>query len=228
VGPSIQERHWRRIYDGLNLSVPEERVVSMRGRLNNAPLSRERYPGQNDDLRSMFPYYNSGVLLVPRASGLRGVWEDHATRTAAMFDPGDAAYRSATSNDQVGLATAIGVLRSTGLPFVDLPDRFHATRLQVYRRTPRLDDIALFHAFWLFMSTRRIDWRLPIQLERFHAGLVKQLLDEWRRDATSPSRWHLLKTYLGPALSDAWDLRRRLLRLYHVHVRPALRATASA
>src|SRR5262249_34880872 len=156
--------HWRRIYPGLGLAVPEERVVSVNGQLRGSLYARPTYPEQNDDLRSMLPYYNSGVLLVPRGSDLRHLWEDHLARIRAMFTPGEDAYRTVSSGDQVALTTAIAALRSAGLPFAFLPDRFHAAQLHVYRRTLPLEDIALFHAFWLFKWTERVDANLPMEI----------------------------------------------------------------
>lgn len=224
ITPRLPEDHWRRIYTGLGLDLPDERMTSSAGRVYGDLTHRPRFSGQDQAVHRMLPYYNSGVLVVPRTAGLRPVWEDHVRRISTMFDPSDVAYRSIVGSDQAGLATAIVTLRRQGVPFTELPDRFHATRLQMYRRTLALDDMALFHAFWLFGPTRRADWTLPLQVERYRLSAIHKLVEAWRQDPFPGSRLAHVRQYLWPACRDANALRGRLMALYRTYVRPALAA----
>lgn len=224
IRPRIPERHWQRIYGGLGLPFPDERVISAIGRLGGGPIRHVRYPEQNAERMAMVPYYNSGVLLVPRDCGLRALWEDHVRRISTLFRSDEVPSQAIVGSDQAGLATAIVTLRRQGVPFTELTDRFHATWLPMYRRTLALDEIALFHALWLFGQTERIDRSLPNQIDRFRLHLTSRLYGEWKNDPEPRSKHVLFRKYLWPAFWDAQRLCGRLKTLYRAHVRPALLA----
>lgn len=101
----VPEAEWETIYDALGLARPTERMLSIRAELG----LRER--------QEMYPYYNSGVLLAPRAVDLRGPWERDVTAIGALG--------LQQTSDQAGLATAVQRLRGAGVPFQRLPESYH-------------------------------------------------------------------------------------------------------
>jgi hypothetical protein len=145
--PHVPEDQWRLIYAALGLAVPAERVVSSYGEFG-VPLEREmlRYPQQEQDARSMLPYYNSGSLLVRRECGLREIWADYLRRIPAIFQSrGLPVADAVTGGDQVALAVAIQALRGQGASFELLPHAFN-TRLVHFRGGARVGDTAILHA----------------------------------------------------------------------------------
>jgi hypothetical protein len=229
ASPAVMARvragYWAMIYEALGAPAPATRVVSLVGRFNAGHAHPPAYSEQHAESRSMLPYYNAGVLLVPRDAGLRAQWESHAVMIAALFAPGVVARDAVATSDQAGLAAAVLALGRQGVPFTDLPDCFHATWLHLYRRTLPLDDIRFFHAFGLARarSARR---RVTYRTDDYCWQLARRLAATWRRDPEGPSGLTTGRKYLLPALLDVVRLRQKLRLAYVKHVHPALAAGA--
>lgn len=222
----VPERHWRRIYPALGLPLPAERIASVVGRLKCGYLPSPAYPEVNSETASMLPYYNGGVVLVPGACDLRALWEDHMRRIASLFAPPDDALRAVHDSDQAGLATAVAVLRHQGVPFTTLPERLHATWLHLYRRPLGLDDVVMYHAIGIFGRRDLAERSMPSQIDAYCLRLMRQFLEEWRRDSEGGSGTERLRRFLWPALRDAERLRKRLRRAYRQHVAPIVTPTS--
>jgi hypothetical protein len=127
----VPARFWDRIYPGLGLPMPSERMLSTLG-------------------ESMPPYYNGGVVYAPWACGLGAIWEDHVRRIARLFVGDEPHARAVHGSDQAGLATAVASLRGQGVPVVPLPWGFNVRWQHLYSHRVRPDQIALFHATGLY------------------------------------------------------------------------------
>ncbi|MGH7835588.1 MAG: hypothetical protein ACREQK_18235 [Candidatus Binatia bacterium] len=202
----IPEPYWQKIYGALGMEPPAERIACVRGELANDLL-----------LSSMWPYYNSGVLFLPRDCDLRQIWAEHIRRIARLFDEGDEVWQAVAYSDQAGLATSIQFLRRRGVPFTRLPPAFHANWLYMYWRTVPVREIKLFHAFGLFRNTSASLDTLNCELRRYRTRLVRSLVHECKRD----NPWGRVRR-LFPAAIDACALANGLQRHYKREVAGAL------
>jgi hypothetical protein len=225
ASPAVRARvpadYWVRIYEALGVPAPATRVVSLVGRFNAGHLDPPAYPDQLTESRSMLPYYNGGVLLLPHDAGLRAQWESHVAIIDSLFGPGVLARGAVAASDQAGLAAAVVALGRQGVPFTHLADSFHATWLHLYRRALPLDDVRFFHAFGLARarSARR---GVTFRTDDYCWQLARRLAATWRGDLEGPSGLSTCRKYLLPALLDVVRLRQKLRLAYLKHVRPAL------
>lgn len=159
----VTEAEWVAIYDALGLPRPVERILSIRAELG----LRER--------REMYPYYNSGVLLLPRAVDLRRPWE----RDVAAID----ALGLQKASDQAGLATALHRLRLAGVPFQRLPQAYHVCPPHFEGGAATFGDIRLFHAVGFLRGLQTMDETAPLMEAygaRLPAGGAEFLRGLWR------------------------------------------------
>lgn len=134
--PRVPAEGWRAIYAHLGLSAPTERRLSARAAHGLEPAERGE----------MFPFFNSGVLLVPDGGGIRQTWEDDLRRIADSGLVGTAHLPKAAADDMTGLAPAVHRWRLAGGSFTGLPEAFHTRPLHFQAGTIRLADVRLFHA----------------------------------------------------------------------------------
>lgn len=220
--PRVPPAFWARIYPALGMPIPTARMASVAGALQCGLRGTRVYRGQERDARSMFPYYNSGVIFMRWDVGLRPLWESHVRTIAGLFSPDEEAWPSVGKSDQAGLATAIESLRRRGVTVSDLPQQSHAHWLSVYRNTPPLDDVELFHAIFLFGKTTSVSMQLGRQLHRYRLHLAHRMIEEWWLDQIPASRLSLMFRYLLPSLGRSHRLGARLAHLYRAHVAPAI------
>jgi hypothetical protein len=202
----FSEDHWRKIYTALGMEPPGERIASVRSELSERPSAG-----------SMFPYYNGGILFLPRRPDLRETWEEHIRSIAALFDERDEVWQAVAYDDQTGLATTIELLRRRGVPFVRLPPAFHANWLYLYWRKLPVKEIKLFHAFGLFRKMTAGLQGLDHELRRYRWRLIQSLIHECKRDHF----WGKARR-LVPAAIDACILSNALNGYYKRDVAGAL------
>ena len=219
----IPARLWRTIYAALGMELPTERIQSLSSELS-WPMRKEAYPGQMEEMSGMVPYYNSGVLLAPRRSGLRQVWEDHIRTTAGTalsFEDPFRGYAAFKGGDQAGLATSISLLRQRGIPFVPLPDRSHVRKMHLLSRKVTFSQARVFHAIGFlkgFSEETSIYDGGPRAYSDDLLGAAMRLSGLPRQ----LRRLRLLGLHMGLWL-DYRRIKRFLRRLYHRHVVPALK-----
>jgi hypothetical protein len=202
----FSENHWLKIYTGLGMEPPAERIACVRSELSNKP-----------PLGSMFPYYNGGILFLPRGHDLREIWEEHIRSITALFNERDEIWQAVAYDDQTGLATTIELLRRRGVPFVRLPPAFHANWLYMYWRKVPVKEIKLFHAFGLFRKMTAGLHALDHELRQYRLRLIYSLIHECKRDHF----WGRARRLL-PAAIDACILGNALQRYYKREVAGAL------
>jgi hypothetical protein len=195
----VSPAYWERIYPGLGLPMPQERILSTRG-------------------DSMPPYYNSGVVYAPWDCDLRALWEGDVRRIAAMFADDASAtplgyIKPVQGSDQAGLATAVVRLRQEGLPVAPLPEGFNVRWRHVAQRRVRVNRIVLYHATGLFRP--RNGHRIP-GLWRYERLLINRLLGR-----TGKRRTRAPFPQLAAALVDIHRIVGRLRRLHRKYVREA-------
>ena len=170
------------------------------------------------------PYFNGGVLVVPRSCELRELWESYARRLPAAFSASAEVNRALIDSDQTTLAPAISALQVSGIPFTTLPSHYNAGWLHLYRRDPELADVVLFHAVGLFGRIHRPDRSVAWNVDRYCFELIRRVVTAWRTDPDGALRPRTAATRLLPSVVDVWRLRRRLQHVCRAHVIPALQS----
>jgi len=149
AGPShsaiMAPEMWSELYARLGLTPPRDRIPDFHHTLDMAVDP------------SLFPSFNSGVVAAPHGSPLVQLWQDHLAVLQAIPDSAQriGQFREGLSaqnpppalsiTDEPPFATAIHLLRERGQPFVPLPDRYNGRWRHLYRRSPSLDQLAVFH-----------------------------------------------------------------------------------
>lgn len=197
-------------------------MASVRGELGFTRVRWRGYETQESEIKSMFPYYNTGVLFLPWDCGLREAWEDHIRKIKDLFSEQDEAWRFVGESNQAGFATVLHLLRGGGLPFVRLEYPFNANYLHIYKGPLSVGEIKLFHAFGFGK-------RAKPGSEVFHRAVY-----QYRRDlgGTMYRQWeiHLRETrpvkdlvrYLIPSAVRVLRLTGLIQDMYHRHVEKAL------
>ena len=188
----VRRAMWQRIYDALEMPLPEERMLCVRAELADR-LPERAWHGRRH-LEPMIPYYNSGVLLVPwsQAPELLELWEGYLDRLAELFPLSDPTRRKIAVEDQVGLALVLhGIMEGTDLPLRRLPDPLHATWMHFMAGAVTLQDARIYHAVHLLRlgdPGPTPDWLSEVDLyEDFILGHVYppslrgQMLRGWHR-----------------------------------------------
>jgi hypothetical protein len=195
----VSPAQWERIYRGLGLPFPTQRILSTRG-------------------VSMPPYYNSGVVYAPWSCDLRAIWEDHVRRIAAMFvEVGSATpsgyIKPVQGSDQAGLATAVAQLRQDGMPVALLPEGFNVRWHHIALRRVRVDRTLLYHATGLFRSRDAGSRQVP-GLWDYERLLIRRVRGHTRKRRARPPLPRLVA-----ALIDLHRIVGRLRRLHRKYVR---------
>jgi hypothetical protein len=170
------------------------------------------------------PYFNGGVLLVPRGCGLRELWERYTRRIASALASDAEVSRALIDSDQTALAPALVALRAAGVPLATLGPHYNAGWSHLYRRAPELADVALFHAVGLFGRIHRPDRPVAWNVDRYCFELIRRVVTAWRADPDGALRPRLAAARMLPSLVDVWRLRQRLRHVCRTHVVPALQA----
>lgn len=142
----VLEQYWLKLYASLNITPPRERIISNAHKtkhyidLDDANLVQEN--------EAMFPYYNSGVLLVPRDLELVTHWKEQMMKIQIIARDFPAEERDKSlynGSDQTAFATTIELLKQQGLPFKELPNKFNAKSQEVVSGLFQYDEMTVFH-----------------------------------------------------------------------------------
>lgn len=180
----VPDATWEAIYDGLGLPCPVERILSIRAELH----LREPAP--------MYPYYNSGVLLLPRSAPLRDAWARDIASIGAMPLGRTAAL---AASDQAGLATALHRLRGAGgVAFQRLPAAYHVCPPHFEGRALPFEEVRLFHAVGFLRGLPGRD-AVETEMEAYLARWPGSAADGQRAATFLRGLW---TRHVRPALSD--------------------------
>lgn len=152
--PNVTIQDWEVIYSSLNLPMPT-RIKPMVHELGMPSFPRRMmgFESEDNQTRSMYPYYNGGVVFAPWAADLRSTWEQSILGIAALFDESKGARRWIHQSDQAGLAIAIALLQKKGWAWQRLPDRFNTRWQHLYAGYPEPSSIAVMHCCWSFLNS---------------------------------------------------------------------------
>ncbi len=209
--PRVPAAGWAAIYERLDLPPPTERPLSARAAHGLEPAGRGE----------MFPFFNSGVLLVPGGRGLRQTWEDDLRRLAASGLVGTPLLPAPAADDMPALATAIHRWRLAGGGFTPLPDAWHARPLHFQAGALGWEHARLFHAVGFLREVTG-----PAEV----AGAVEAYAARWRGWSTEGGERRAAgrDTAWGRAFvrrqARRWGRRATdwLRALWRDHVQPAL------
>jgi hypothetical protein len=152
--PNVSLAEWRTIHEAFDLPLPPPiRPLVCELDLPRFPPRTMGFEAGDEQIEWMLPYYNGGVVFAPWACGLRELWAGNITRIAGLFAEDGAPRRWLHHSDQAALAMSIAVLQRDGLPFRRLPDTFNTRWQHLYAGMPAVDDIAVMHCCWNFLST---------------------------------------------------------------------------
>jgi hypothetical protein len=209
--PRIPDRYWGRIYPALGLPLPRKRMASVIGELECAP--GDLTAAGMRAAKSMLPYHNAAVVLAPRGSGLRAVWENHLRQIGRLVAPHEPKSRDVLGSDMAGFATAVAQLERQGTPFRRLPDPYNVRNLHLGCAALTPDGAAIYHAVNLGrkLSADAEDLEIGREPERYERRLRKAFAS-YRR----PPLASLCADENARAIGDI------LSTLYVRHVMPAL------
>ena len=215
----VLEDYWQRIYAGLNVALPLERIPTVRWELG---MSRNRIPFSNGEDSAMLPYFNSGIIIAPWSCDLRQKWQENIISIAALFDnernEQKRGWKAVCACDQAGFAVAIEQLKQEGVSFRRLPHDCHSNTNHLYRRTVSLEQTKLFHALRMFRNPAHFVDEMKTDLKFFHHQYRKLLIKgDWARDRTQP-KIVTMRNCLWPALKDNRRFYKRLKYLNEKYV----------
>ena len=225
--PKVSRSEWGRICRGLDLPLPDERATCLAGDLGlpGSPHKLLGYKVPLDHCEDSPPYFNSGVLLVPRGCDLRALWEHSIAQIRSLFPVRDGELKWIHRSDQAGLAVSIQTLRERGWDFRRLPTGINARWRNLYAGTPSLDDIKILHLTTFLHNLAPA----PLTADGLLEGVRQYLHGKLRRRF---GRLMLAEMWHGRVASSASRFRnaRRLCtrldayieRLIESHVRPVL------
>ncbi len=193
----LPEANWTSLFTARGVEPPTHRVVDTLG-------------------RTRFPYYNSGVIYLPRDCGLRETWEQDMRAIAELFSGSDRVASMLGRNDQWGLAVSLERFRRQGTPVVLLPRGFHVRWIHLWQGRGKPGNVTLFHAARLFeWELDRLALRHQLRYSR-----VKWLLS--RRDVRRA--WDAGKPRdVTRSLWRVYEVGLRMQRIWDRQVEPVLR-----
>ncbi|MDQ7857885.1 MAG: hypothetical protein QN174_04200 [Armatimonadota bacterium] len=137
---------WREMYDAVGVPYPgpigtcwcQDPVVAAARGLGAPQIAWSR---------ATPPYFNSGVVAAPAASGLAERWWAYLERLVPRLEPraGHDDAAGAYRGDEHALAIAAEVERSAGTPVRLLPAAFHARPVLLRAGVLRWEEVTIFH-----------------------------------------------------------------------------------
>lgn len=200
---------WEEFYTTLGLVPPPKSMMDFHLTL------KDDVP--TDDT-ALYPSFSSGALLVPRGSDLPSLWTEHL-RALSKFRPLWTPRLEPLNmlvGDEPALATALHVLGSRGQKIAIMPDRFHGKWRHLYRRSPKLDEFAVFHMSSSFVKGETLEAKLKPASYMYERKLLRRYGKRWLQHSRS-SRDAL--RHLLPATLELLKLRPLMQRLYDNHIR---------
>lgn len=204
---------WEELYAALSLTPPAKGMMDFHLTLED---------GVAPATSALYPSFSSGALLVPRASDLPRLWLEHLAVLRRFRDPWMKRLepRNMLVGDEPALATALQVLRARGQDVVLMPERFHGKWRHLYRRSPRLDEMALFHMSSSFAAGSTLAEKIDPNNLTYERKLLRRYTKRWLLHSSSRPRDAV--RYLAPAAGELVGLRSIYQRLYERHIRNVL------
>lgn len=203
---------WEELYARLGLTPPAKSMMDFHLTLEDGIPSPEA---------ALYPSYSSGAVLAPKDSGLHELWLEHLeilgeyrSRWTEKLTP-----LNMLVGDEPALATAIRSLEARGQQVVIMPDRFHGKWRHLYRRSPTLDELAIFHMSSSFARGESLAEKLNPNSLFYERKLLRRYGKRWLLHSRSPRE---AARMLLPATLELHALRTLMNRLYDRHIAPAL------
>lgn len=205
---------WEELYARLGLTPPARSMMDFHLTLEDSTAPEET---------ALYPSYNSGAVLVPRASDLPRVWLEHLAVLMEFRDRWTEKLkpRNMLVGDEPALATAMHALGSQGQKTFLMPDRFHGRWRHLYRRNPTLRDFAVFHVTSSFSGGSSLEEKLDPKNLFYERKLLRRYGKRWLRHSRSRAREAV--QYLMPATLELVQLHSLFRRLYDGHIRELVR-----
>lgn len=217
-GPMILPRMFDELHARLGLPAPTERMPHFHLTLDMSEEEASKLTESSD----LIPTYNTGVIVAPRDSELVPVWMEHLAVLGEYRDRWnrelDAHHMAVT--DEPAFATAIHALKLRGAPFVTLPDAFNCRWRHLYRRSPRMRDLVIFHMTSSFAYGTSLEEKLSPAALGYQRKLIERYGKRWLRHSGSHARGAV--RHLLPASLEVLRLRPIFKQLYDRHIRPVV------
>jgi hypothetical protein len=203
------------LYARLGVPPPTERMADFHLTLDMSE-SEVAELTRNSDL---VPTYNTGVIVAPRDSDLARVWTEHLKVLGEYRDRWNQQLRPyhMAVTDEPAFATALHALRLGGAPFVRLPDKFNCRWRHLYRRTPSMRELVIFHMTSSFAYGKNLEEKLSPAAWGYQKKLIKRYGKRWLRHSGSHARGAV--RHLLPASVEVLRLRPIFQTLYDKHIR---------
>jgi hypothetical protein len=203
---------WEELYGRLGLTPPPRTMMDFHLTLDDGVESPEK---------AIYPSYSSGAVLVPASSDLRALWIEHLGVLAEYRERWTKRLTPLNMlvGDEPALATAIRVLENRQTPIVLMPDRFHGKWRHLYRRSPTLDEFAVFHMSSSFAKGTTLEEKLNPRSLFYERKLLRRYGKRWLVHSRSPRE---AVSMLLPASLELVRLQALTQRLYDNHIRPVL------
>lgn len=205
---------WAELYTRLDVPAPTGRMPDF-----HRTLDMDSAAAAN-----LYPSFNSGVVLAPRASELPTIWLDHL-RVVGELRPGwneQLKSLNMAATDEPALATAVEYLRHRGAKVVSLPDRYNGRWRHLYRRSPRLSELTIFHMTSSFAYGESLSEKLDPSAHGYQKKLLRRFGKRWLQHSGSYASEAV--RYLLPATIELRKLRPVLEKLYRKHIVPTVGA----
>jgi hypothetical protein len=202
---------WRELYARLGVAPPTDRIADFHRTLDMTTAT------------ALYPSFNTGVIVAPKDSPLPRLWLDHMALLGELRERWNPILKplNMAVTDEPAFATAMHVLRGRGVPFTPLPDRFNGRWRHLYRRSPSMRELVVFHMTSSFSQGNDLATKLSPGAWAYQKKLLRRYGVRWLRH----SRSHVREAgrYLLPASMELLRLRPILQTLYTKHIRPIVR-----
>lgn len=203
------------LYMRLGVPPPTERMADFHLTLDMSESEAAELARKSD----LVPTYNTGVVVAPRDSDLVRVWTEHLKVLGEYRDHWNKRlkpYHMAVT-DEPAFATALHALKLRGAPFVRLPDEFNCRWRHLYRRSPSMRDLVVFHMTSSFAYGENLEEKLSPGAWGYPRKLIERYGKRWLRHSGSHARAAMRQ--LLPASIEALRLRPIFQTLYNKHIR---------
>ncbi len=207
---------WEELYARLDMTPPARGMMDFHLTLEDGvPAPRG----------ALYPSFSSGAVLAPKRSDLHKLWIEHLSvlaefraRWTEKLTP-----LNMLCGDEPALATAMHLLERRGQQIVVMPDRFHGKWRHLYRRSPKLNEFALFHMSSSFAQGETLNEKLDPKSTFYQRKLLRRYGKRWLRHSAAHTSEAV--RYLVPASLELIRLRQIVRRLYDNHIREVVRSS---
>ena len=205
---------WEELYARLGIAPPAKTMPDFHIALHDNAITPEA--------GALYPSYSSGAVLAPSDSDLYPLWMEHLgvlaeyrARWTERLTP-----LNMLVGDEPALATAMRVLELRGQQIVMMPDPFHGKWRHLYRRSPTLEQFALFHMSSSFAAGETLEEKLDPRSMFYTNKLFRRYTKRWLKHSSS----HLTEAlrYYLPASLELRKLRPLMHRLHDSYIRGVL------